>query len=83
VEEVYKLEKACGFEGKASPEAREFLRQQLGRGAQMLLNLWYTAWIESAVEPPPYVAPKREAKTPDTRPCAQAKAAMPVAAEKK
>lgn len=83
VEQVYRLEKACGFEGNASPEAREFLRQQLGRGAQMLLNLWYTAWVESAVEPPPYVAPKREAKAPDTRPCAQAKATEPAAAGKK
>lgn len=74
VEDVYKLEKACGFEGNATPEAREFLRRQLGRGAQMLLNLWYTAWVESAVEPPAYVPPKRESKA-DTRPCAQKTAA--------
>jgi hypothetical protein len=82
-EDVYKLEKACGFEGNGSSEAREFLRQQLGRGAQMLLNMWHTAWVESAVEPPPYVAPKREAKTPDTRPCAQSKTAEPATAGKK
>ncbi len=70
VEQVYRLEKACGFEGNGTSEAREFLRQQLGRGAQMLLNMWYTAWVESAVEPPAYVPPKRESKV-DARPCAQ------------
>ncbi|HUO61095.1 MAG TPA: hypothetical protein VMU24_10535, partial [Candidatus Acidoferrales bacterium] len=43
VEKVYQMDKACGFEGKGSPESREFIRQQLGRGAQMLLNMWYTA----------------------------------------
>ncbi|HWR37764.1 MAG TPA: nuclease [Clostridia bacterium] len=60
VERVYQIEKACGFEGAGTPESREFMRQQLGRGAQMLLNLWYTAWVDSAVEPPPYVPPKSE-----------------------
>lgn len=60
VEKVYQLEKACAFEGKATPEGREFLRQQLGRGAQMLANLWYTAWVESAVEPPAYAPPRSE-----------------------
>ncbi len=51
VEEAYALEKAHGFDGKGTRESREFIRQQLGRGSQMLLNLWYTAWIDSAKEP--------------------------------
>ena len=45
------LEKDRGFDGKGTPESREFIRQQLGRGAQMLLNMWYTAWVDSAGDP--------------------------------
>ena len=54
VERAYALEKARGFDGQGTPESREFIRQQLGRGSQMLLNLWYTAWIDSAKEPEPW-----------------------------
>jgi hypothetical protein len=49
VEKVYQLEKAGGFTGKGSPEAFEFTTHRLAAGAQMLLDLWYTAWLESAV----------------------------------
>jgi hypothetical protein len=59
IERVYQLEKDGGFDGKGSPESREFIRQQLGRGAQMLLNLWYTAWVDSAIEPDPRPDGKR------------------------
>lgn len=52
VEKVYALEKVGGFAGKGSPEAFEFTNERLATGSQMLLNLWYTAWVESAVEPP-------------------------------
>jgi hypothetical protein len=48
VEDVYKLEKAGGFRDKGSPEAFEFTTRRLAAGSQMLLNLWYTAWLESA-----------------------------------
>ncbi len=48
VEKVYELEKAGGFAGKGSPEAFDFTTHRLAAGAQMLLNLWYTAWVESA-----------------------------------
>jgi hypothetical protein len=51
VEKVYTLEKAGGFRGKGSPEAFEFTTHRLAAGSQMLLNLWYTAWLESAVTP--------------------------------
>jgi hypothetical protein len=54
VETVYQLDLKCGFDGEGTPESREFLRQRLAAGAQMLANMWYTAWIESAIEPEPY-----------------------------
>ena len=56
VEKIYALEKAGGFTGKGSPEAFEFTRQRLAAGSQMLLNLWYTAWMESAVPVPEHGA---------------------------
>jgi hypothetical protein len=49
VEKVYELEKAGGFTGKGSPEAFEFTTHRLAAGSQMLLDLWYTAWLESAL----------------------------------
>jgi len=59
VEKVYAIEKAGGFNGKGSPEAFEFTTHRLAAGSQMLLNLWYTAWIESAtkLEVPQAAAP--------------------------
>ena len=56
VENVYALEKAGGFAGKGSPAAFEFTTHRLAAGSQMLLNLWYTAWLESA-NPVPEHAP--------------------------
>src|SRR5271157_2459834 len=58
VEQVYQLEKAGGFEGEGSPESRQFIEQRMAAGAEMLRDLWYTAWFESAVDPPPYAPPK-------------------------
>jgi hypothetical protein len=60
IEQAYELEKACGFEGHGTPESREFIRQQLGLGSQMLLNMWYTAWVDSAKEPEPWHGEKRQ-----------------------
>lgn len=60
IEQAYSLEKQCGFDGRGTPESREFIRQQLGRGAQMLLNMWYTAWVDSAKDPEPYHAAQHE-----------------------
>ena len=48
VRRVYQLDKAQGFEESGSPDAMEFTEQRLAAGAQMLLNLWYTAWMDSA-----------------------------------
>jgi len=62
IELAYKLEKDCGFDGKGTPKSREFIRQQLGRASQMLLNLWFTAWQDSARQPEPWHAEKHEPK---------------------
>jgi len=56
VEKTYQLEKTGAFKDTGTPEGREFVRDRLTAGAQMLLNLWYTAWEESAapVSRPPW-----------------------------
>src|ERR1700675_1085471 len=64
VEKVYAIEKAGGFREKGSPEAFEFTTHRLAAGSQMLLNLWYTAWMESAIIPP---APVRPAPAADKK----------------
>jgi hypothetical protein len=51
VENVYELEKAGALNGKGSPEAFAFTAHRLAAGAQMLLDLWYTAWLDSASSP--------------------------------
>jgi hypothetical protein len=61
MENVYVLEKAGGFREKGSPEAFEFTTHRLAAGSQMLLNLWYTAWMESAITLP---APARPGSAP-------------------
>jgi hypothetical protein len=63
---VYELEKKGALEGKGTPESVEFTRQRLAAGAQMLINMWYTAWLESAQPLPPRTpsAPTPTAKTP-------------------
>jgi hypothetical protein len=64
VETVYALEKAGGFSGKGTPEAFTFTTRRLAAGSQMLLNLWYTAWLDSASAPdeiPAQPAPTQKA----------------------
>jgi hypothetical protein len=68
LENVYALEKAGGFSGKGSPAAFDFTTHRLAAGAQMLLDLWYTAWEESAVP-----APEHPNSTPATKATAPAK----------
>jgi hypothetical protein len=48
VEKVYALDKAHAFTGKGSPGAFDFTTHRLAVASQMLLDLWYTAWQESA-----------------------------------
>ena len=57
VENVYALDKAGGFTGKGTPAAFDFTTHRLAAGSQMLLNLWYTAWLESAQPAPEHPAP--------------------------
>jgi hypothetical protein len=68
VETVYALEKAGGFSGKGTPEAFAFTTQRLAAGSQMLLNLWYTAWLDSASTPDLVPAqPAAAQKAPETK----------------
>jgi hypothetical protein len=62
VEKIYQIEKAGDLKDTGTPESREFLRERLAAGAQMLLNLWYTAWEESALPPPPRNPPPSSGK---------------------
>ncbi|MDX1951903.1 MAG: hypothetical protein SFY81_06940 [Verrucomicrobiota bacterium] len=48
VEPLYKLEKRGLLKTGAEPEARQFMAEQLRRGAQFLSDLWVTAWHEAA-----------------------------------
>jgi hypothetical protein len=52
VPQVYEFDKAKAFDGTGTPDSVKFLDQRLAAGAQMLVNLWYTAWIDSAVPLP-------------------------------
>jgi hypothetical protein len=54
VEPVYQIEKRGGFNEPGSDEAREFIRKQFAAGSQELVNLWYTAWVESGKPVPAY-----------------------------
>lgn len=67
VPKVYELDKVGGFKEAGTPEAREFTKQRLAAGAQMLLNLWYTAWMESAIPLPEY-RPPAPATNPEPKP---------------
>jgi hypothetical protein len=57
VENVYALDKAGDFKEKGSKEAFDFTTHRLAAGSQMLLDLWYTAWLESAEPVADYAAP--------------------------
>jgi hypothetical protein len=60
---VYALEKAGGFSGKGTPEAFTFATRRLAAGSQMLLNLWFTAWLDSAIPEGTPVQPAPAQKT--------------------
>ncbi len=51
VEPLYRLEKAGAFHDNGTQAGVEFVRQRMAAGAQMLANLWYTAWVDSAIQP--------------------------------
>jgi len=52
VKQIYEFDKSGSLNGSGTPEAVKFTEQRLAAGSQMLLDLWYTAWLESA-EPAP------------------------------
>ena len=45
-ERVYELDKAGAF-SQPTPESLQFLKERLAAASQMLVDLWYTAWLES------------------------------------
>lgn len=51
IEKVYELDKEGAF-SKPTPGSLRFVKERLAVASQMLLNLWYTAWLESE-EPAP------------------------------
>ncbi len=67
VEDVYSLEKDGGFTGKGTPSAFDFTTRRLAAGSQMLLNLWYTAWIESGQPAPEHPPQAPATSTPTTK----------------
>lgn len=53
VEELYILDKKEQFSATAtSPEHKKFVSERLAAGAQMLRDLWWTAWVTSGQTPP-------------------------------
>ena len=52
VEKTYQLDKAGGFTGAGSPEAKTFTEEQLARGAIELRDMIYTAWVRSGAPIP-------------------------------
>jgi len=48
VPELYELDKQHGFDVAGTKAGKKFVAQRLAAGTQMLLDLWYTAWVESA-----------------------------------
>ena len=45
-ERVYELDKAGAF-SQPTPESPQFVKERLAAASQMLVDLWYTAWMES------------------------------------
>lgn len=46
MEKVYELDKAGAF-SEPTPESLQFVKERLAAASQMLLDLWYSAWLES------------------------------------
>ncbi len=54
VEQLYVLDKQEKFGAETrSPEHKKFVSERLAAGAQMLRDLWWTAWVTSAPGPAP------------------------------
>ena len=47
--EVYRMDKAARWEpSNRNADSKRFVAERLAAGSQMLVNLWYTAWLNSA-----------------------------------
>ncbi len=50
VPELYRLEKTARWDkSNRNPASKKFVAERLAAAAQLLSNLWYTAWVDSAV----------------------------------
>ncbi len=57
-EKVYQLEKAGGFTGAGTPEAKTFTQERIAAGAIELRDMIYTAWVRSGDPVEEYHGPK-------------------------
>ncbi|HEY8996755.1 MAG TPA: S1/P1 nuclease [Edaphobacter sp.] len=57
-EKVYQLEKAGGFIGAGTPEAKIFTQERIAAGAIELRDMIYTAWVRSGDPVEEYHGPK-------------------------
>ncbi|MFO0877552.1 MAG: hypothetical protein U0840_09270 [Gemmataceae bacterium] len=53
IEKCYQLDQAGAFE-KPTKESRQFILDRCRAGAQLTMDLWYTAWVRSATMPKHY-----------------------------
>lgn len=48
-EDLYRMDKTARWDAtNTNAESKRFVTERLAAGAQMLANLWYTAWLDSA-----------------------------------
>ncbi|HEY0566381.1 MAG TPA: nuclease, partial [Terriglobales bacterium] len=52
VEPLYKLDSAGAFREAGTPDGHKFTVARLAEGAQKLSDMWYSAWLQSAVPVP-------------------------------
>ena len=53
VPELYRMDKTARWDANnRNAESKKFVTERLAAGSQMLANLWYTAWIGSAIQKP-------------------------------
>jgi hypothetical protein len=64
VEKSYQLEKVGAFKGPGTAEGVAFLDTRFTAGAQMLVDMWYTAWVESAKPVVDPFAPQQQKPAP-------------------
>ncbi len=54
LDRLYELDKASAFQPETTtPEQKAFTTARLAAGAEMLRDVWYTAWVTSAPSPAP------------------------------